>query len=93
MSKDDRAGSRPDDEAGPLHGGPDDDYTPEQLATMDREDLNRLGARYDGVEVLHVLTVVWFPHEIESKSEIYGALGGALVLTRRGTLRADVTPV
>ncbi|GHE13243.1 cytochrome bc1 complex Rieske iron-sulfur subunit [Klenkia taihuensis] len=54
MSKDDRAGSRPEDEAGPLHGGPDEDYTPEQLAGMDREELNRLGARYDGVEVLHV---------------------------------------
>ena len=39
---------------GPLHGGPDDDYTPEQLAAMRREDLDRLGARYDGVEILHV---------------------------------------
>jgi ubiquinol-cytochrome c reductase iron-sulfur subunit len=42
------------DVAGPLHGGPDDDYSPEQLAAMPREDLDRLGARYDGVEVLHV---------------------------------------
>lgn len=42
------------DTPGPLHGGPDDDYTPEQLAAMPREDLDRLGARYDGVEVLHV---------------------------------------
>ena len=42
------------DEAGQLHGGPDDDYTPEQLAAMDRTELDRLGARYDGVEVLHV---------------------------------------
>jgi len=41
-------------EAGQLHGGPDDDYTPEQLAAMDRTDLDRLGARYDGVEILHV---------------------------------------
>ncbi|MGY2084457.1 cytochrome bc1 complex Rieske iron-sulfur subunit [Blastococcus sp. SYSU DS0539] len=42
------------DTPGPLHGGPDDDYTPEQLVTMSREDLDRLGARYDGVEILHV---------------------------------------
>lgn len=43
-----------EDVPGPLHGGPDDDYTPEQLAAMPREDLDRLGARYDGVEILHV---------------------------------------
>ncbi|GAB3304067.1 ubiquinol-cytochrome c reductase iron-sulfur subunit [Geodermatophilus aquaeductus] len=42
------------DTPGPLHGGPDDDYTPEQLAALPREELDRLGARYDGVEVLHV---------------------------------------
>jgi ubiquinol-cytochrome c reductase iron-sulfur subunit len=42
------------DVPGPLYGGPDDDYTPEQLAAMSREDLDRLGARYDGVEILHV---------------------------------------
>ena len=42
------------DVPGPLYGGPDDDYTPEQLAAMDREQLDRLGARYDGVEILHV---------------------------------------
>lgn len=42
------------DTPGPLHGGPDEDYTPEQLAAMPREDLDRLGARYDGVEILHV---------------------------------------
>jgi ubiquinol-cytochrome c reductase iron-sulfur subunit len=42
------------DVPGPLHGGPDDDYSPEQLATMSREELDLLGARYDGVEVLHV---------------------------------------
>jgi ubiquinol-cytochrome c reductase iron-sulfur subunit len=42
------------DVPGPLHGGPDDDYTPEQLATMSREDLDLLGARYDSVQVLHV---------------------------------------
>jgi uncharacterized BrkB/YihY/UPF0761 family membrane protein len=33
-----------------------------------------------GVEVLHVFTVVWFPHSLESKSEIYGAIGTALAL-------------
>ncbi|HEY0127421.1 MAG TPA: Rieske 2Fe-2S domain-containing protein [Blastococcus sp.] len=42
------------DVPGPLYGGPDDDYTPEQLAAMNRIELDRLGARYDGVEVLHV---------------------------------------
>ena len=42
------------DAPGPLYGGPDDDYTPEQLAAMSREELDRLGARYDGVEILHV---------------------------------------
>ena len=42
------------DTPGPLHSGPDDDYTPEQLAAMSREELDILGARYDGVEILHV---------------------------------------
>ena len=42
------------EEDGQLHGGPDEDYSPEQLAAMDRTELDRLGARYDGVEVLHV---------------------------------------
>ena len=37
-----------------LYGGPDDDWTPEQLAAMDRDELDRLGARYDHVEILHV---------------------------------------
>ena len=37
-----------------LYGGPDDDWTPEQLAAMDREELDRLGARHDHVEILHV---------------------------------------
>jgi ubiquinol-cytochrome c reductase iron-sulfur subunit len=36
------------------HGGPDEDYTPEQLAAMSREELDRLGASYDGVEIVHV---------------------------------------
>jgi ubiquinol-cytochrome c reductase iron-sulfur subunit len=39
---------------GPLYSGPDDDFTPEQLAAMSPEELDRLGARYDGVEILHV---------------------------------------
>ncbi|MGY1624097.1 ubiquinol-cytochrome c reductase iron-sulfur subunit [Geodermatophilus sp. SYSU D00965] len=42
------------DAPGPHVGGPDDDYTPEQLAAMPREELDRLGASYDGVQVLHV---------------------------------------
>jgi len=42
------------DVPGPLYGGPDDDYTPEQLAAMSRQELDRLGARYDGVEITHV---------------------------------------
>ena len=42
------------DVPGPLHGGPDDEYTPEQLATMSPEALDLLGARYDDVQVLHV---------------------------------------
>ena len=33
-----------------------------------------------GVEVLHVVTVIWFPHTIEYKSELYGAIGVALTL-------------
>src|SRR3954453_17913176 len=42
------------DAPGPRRSGPDEDYTPEQLAAMSREDLDRLGARYDGVEIVHV---------------------------------------
>jgi ubiquinol-cytochrome c reductase iron-sulfur subunit len=42
------------DGAGQLHGGPDEDYSPERLAAMDRTELDRLGARYDGVQILHV---------------------------------------
>jgi ubiquinol-cytochrome c reductase iron-sulfur subunit len=42
------------DRPGPAHGGPDGDYSPEQLTAMDATELDRLGARYDGVEVLHV---------------------------------------
>ncbi len=54
-AREDRPGSAGGhDVPGPHHGGPDDDYTPERLAAMSREDLDRLGASYDGVEVLHV---------------------------------------
>jgi ubiquinol-cytochrome c reductase iron-sulfur subunit len=42
------------DVPGPFHGGPDDEYSPEQLAAMRREDLDRLGASHDSVEILHV---------------------------------------
>ena len=31
-------GSAGSDASGPTHGGPDDDYTPAQLAAMDRTD-------------------------------------------------------
>ncbi len=54
-ARDTRPGSTGgEDVPGPLYGGPDDDYTPEQLAAMSRDDLDRLGAHYDGVEILHV---------------------------------------
>jgi uncharacterized BrkB/YihY/UPF0761 family membrane protein len=33
-----------------------------------------------GVQLLHVATVVWFPHAMKSKSEIYGSIGLALAL-------------
>ncbi|HWS46006.1 MAG TPA: YhjD/YihY/BrkB family envelope integrity protein [Acidimicrobiia bacterium] len=33
-----------------------------------------------GAEVLQVLTVVWFPHYLQSKSDVYGAIGIAIVL-------------
>ena len=28
-----------------------------------------------GIEILHVVTVIWFPHHLQSKSEIYGTIG------------------
>jgi uncharacterized BrkB/YihY/UPF0761 family membrane protein len=31
-------------------------------------------------EILHVVTVIWFPHYIESKSAVYGTIGTAVVL-------------
>jgi uncharacterized BrkB/YihY/UPF0761 family membrane protein len=33
-----------------------------------------------GVQLLHIFTVVWIPHQLNSKSEMYGAIGAALVL-------------
>jgi uncharacterized BrkB/YihY/UPF0761 family membrane protein len=33
-----------------------------------------------GIEILQLVTVVWFPHYIASKSEVYGAIGIAIVL-------------
>jgi uncharacterized BrkB/YihY/UPF0761 family membrane protein len=33
-----------------------------------------------GTEVLHVVTVVWIAHSLESKSETYGTLGAALTI-------------
>jgi uncharacterized BrkB/YihY/UPF0761 family membrane protein len=33
-----------------------------------------------GMEILHVLTVYWIAHEVESKTDTYGAIGFALAL-------------
>jgi uncharacterized BrkB/YihY/UPF0761 family membrane protein len=33
-----------------------------------------------GVEVLHVVTIYWISHEVDSKTETYGAIGFALAL-------------
>ncbi len=33
-----------------------------------------------GVGILHVVTIVWFPYYVESKSEVYGTIGIAIVL-------------
>jgi uncharacterized BrkB/YihY/UPF0761 family membrane protein len=33
-----------------------------------------------GVLVLHVVTVYWIAHEVESKTDTYGAIGAALAL-------------
>ena len=33
-----------------------------------------------GVQVLHIVTVVWIARSLESKSETYGALGAALTI-------------
>ena len=54
-TRDSRPGSTGgDDVPGPHSGGPDEDWSAERLATLTREQLDVLGARYDGVEVLHV---------------------------------------
>ena len=45
---------RPGSTGGQQHGGPDEEYSRERLATMSRDELDALGASYDGVEVLHV---------------------------------------
>jgi ubiquinol-cytochrome c reductase iron-sulfur subunit len=45
--------TRDTDTLGPKHGGPDEDYTREELAAMSRDDLDRLGALYDHVEIAH----------------------------------------
>ena len=49
-SHEERSGST----GGAAHGGPDAEYSRERLATMSRDELERLGASYDGVEVVHV---------------------------------------
>jgi membrane protein len=33
-----------------------------------------------GAEALHIATVVWFPHHLQSKSEVYGTIGVAVAL-------------
>jgi membrane protein len=33
-----------------------------------------------GAEILHIVTVIWFPHYIASKSAVYGTIGTAIVL-------------
>jgi ubiquinol-cytochrome c reductase iron-sulfur subunit len=54
-ARDNRPGSGGgEDVPGPHHGGPDDEYSREQLATMNRDQLDHLGASYDGVQILHV---------------------------------------
>ena len=45
---------RPGSTGGQQHSGPDEEYSRERLATMSRDELDALGASYDGVEVLHV---------------------------------------
>jgi ubiquinol-cytochrome c reductase iron-sulfur subunit len=54
-SRENRPGSGGgEDIPGPHHGGPDDEYSREQLATLSRSQLDLLGAGYDDVQVLHV---------------------------------------
>jgi ubiquinol-cytochrome c reductase iron-sulfur subunit len=45
---------RPGSTGGQQHGGLDEEYSRERLASMSRDELDALGASYDGVEVLHV---------------------------------------
>jgi uncharacterized BrkB/YihY/UPF0761 family membrane protein len=33
-----------------------------------------------GAEILHIVTVIWFPHHLASKSEVYGTIGVAVAL-------------
>jgi membrane protein len=33
-----------------------------------------------GMEALHIATVVWFPHHLDSKSDVYGTIGVSLAL-------------
>jgi membrane protein len=33
-----------------------------------------------GTEILHIVTVIWFPHHVQSKSEVYGTIGIAVAL-------------
>jgi uncharacterized BrkB/YihY/UPF0761 family membrane protein len=33
-----------------------------------------------GAEILHLVTVLWFPHYFESKSELYGTIGTAIAM-------------
>jgi uncharacterized BrkB/YihY/UPF0761 family membrane protein len=33
-----------------------------------------------GTEILHIVTVIWFPHYLDSKSEIYGTIGLSVAL-------------
>jgi membrane protein len=33
-----------------------------------------------GIGILHIATVVWFPHHLDSKSDVYGSIGIALAL-------------
>src|SRR5262249_52683130 len=33
-----------------------------------------------GVAALHIATIVWFPHHLQGKSDVYGTLGVSLAL-------------
>jgi ubiquinol-cytochrome c reductase iron-sulfur subunit len=56
-ARDNRPGNgRGDDHPGPRgsHGGPEDEYSLEELAAMPLDQVDRLGASYDGVRIAHV---------------------------------------